>query len=239
MARRYQQSLLEDRRLSQAEEAIDAGDRTPAGRGDHAVVEGPGVEDVEDDDPALIGINFKRGLTPKGVRELARKYSVAAVRRLVWLMTNSSNHRVQLGAAQTLLDRAFGRAPQELKFSEPDNPEEIQRRRDAYEELSHRPEFLLATIEALNKAGVLSSGTPAVIAKAVEIEPEPKLVVVKDFPSQPTPPPVLNEEQRREAEEGQECGAERCRHARRSHPGGASCEACKCPMFVVEAEVAA
>lgn len=47
------------------------------------------------------------------VRTLAQKHGRAALERLVELM-NSENERVAVVACQTILDRAYGKAPQSL-----------------------------------------------------------------------------------------------------------------------------
>lgn len=50
------------------------------------------------------------------IRELARQHGPAAIDRLVTLM-HSSNEGVAVRAAEALLDRGFGRAPQGLEMT--------------------------------------------------------------------------------------------------------------------------
>ena len=69
----------------------------------------------------------KRG-RPKGsknratliVRELAQKHGAKAVTRLVKLMTESKDEKIQHAAAVELLDRAYGRPTQTNEFSGPE-----------------------------------------------------------------------------------------------------------------------
>ena len=47
------------------------------------------------------------------IKELAREYSAEAIERLLhWMRSN--NGRVSVAAAQALLDRAYGKAPQQI-----------------------------------------------------------------------------------------------------------------------------
>lgn len=50
------------------------------------------------------------------IRALAQQHGAAALRRLVLIM-ESDNERVAVIAAQALLDRAYGRAPQGLEIT--------------------------------------------------------------------------------------------------------------------------
>lgn len=48
------------------------------------------------------------------VKELAADQGSASIERLVWLRDNAESEQVQFAASRELLDRAFGRARQEI-----------------------------------------------------------------------------------------------------------------------------
>ena len=50
----------------------------------------------------------------KEVQELARKNSKAAIQKLVELMDNAEDERVQMAAADKILDRAWGKPAQAI-----------------------------------------------------------------------------------------------------------------------------
>lgn len=57
-----------------------------------------------------------RPKTDKTIQELALKHSEDAFEKIVWLMDNSEDDKIVLQAAEKILDRAYGRAPQAIEF---------------------------------------------------------------------------------------------------------------------------
>jgi HEAT repeat protein len=54
------------------------------------------------------------------VRELAQKHSAEAIKTLVELMTTSTDERIRLSAADSLLDRGIGKPTQAIEHSGPE-----------------------------------------------------------------------------------------------------------------------
>lgn len=51
-------------------------------------------------------------VAPTDIRSLARSHTESAIRTLAYLMANSQNDTVRLGASNSLLDRGWGKPPQ-------------------------------------------------------------------------------------------------------------------------------
>ena len=77
------------------------------------------------------------------VKRHAQKHGPAAIRRLVWLSKNASTHSAQVAAANSLLDRGYGKpvAPQ-VHTGVDDGPIQVQEASPL--ETARRSAFLLA-----------------------------------------------------------------------------------------------
>lgn len=78
----------------------------------------------------MVGRPFEKGQSgnpggrPKGmpeVVELARQHTKAAIARLAEIMENGESERAQVAAAEIILDRGWGRAPQHVTFGDEEN----------------------------------------------------------------------------------------------------------------------
>jgi hypothetical protein len=56
---------------------------------------------------------------PEELRRAAREYSVEAIQKLAWLMRNAKDQKVQKAAADSLLDRGYGKVAQAMALPEP------------------------------------------------------------------------------------------------------------------------
>jgi hypothetical protein len=68
------------------------------------------------------------GGRPKGVIEvieLARKQTMAAIRTLVEVMKSGESEAARVSAANAILDRGWGKAPQSLTFNDERDPSEM------------------------------------------------------------------------------------------------------------------
>ena len=91
------------------------------------------------------------GGRPKGsaeVRELARHHTVAAIEKLVAIMTAGQSEQAQLLAANSLLDRSWGKPTQPIA-GEPEGPPIIHEHRTAI--LAEISRIDMELLKSLNK----------------------------------------------------------------------------------------
>jgi hypothetical protein len=94
------------------------------------------------------------------IRALAREYGAEAIRRLVSLMRQRDDRKVQLAAAKELLDRGYGPPKEVVEASDIHTrpPEEISAKlKELVERIEHRA--ARATLPVIRPSGELQIGS--------------------------------------------------------------------------------
>lgn len=159
------------------------------------------------------------------VRDLARTFTIRSLNRLARLMDTSKDERVQIQAANSLLNRAWGNPVTEIQINEASTGDPAIAARAAALAAAHmEPDQLRGVMAALQDA----LGTREVVTETYEDE---KTIAEREAAW--TDPQLVTETAQVGSQSNHNlCAAKRCGHSNLEHENGVGkCDLCRCPLY--------